>query len=93
MDTNDLDDIVLGVIEVAYMEGRPLTYAVGPLSDRRIKQEFRARNLIAPMDRLCGSINRLAQMGVLRKVPTGAQMIGSGSCGTRPYDIVELEPI
>ena len=93
MGTNDLDDTVLEVIEAAYMEGEPLRYAVGPMSDRRVKQLFRRSGLCAPMDRLCGSINRLVRMGVLRKVPTGELMIGSGSCSYREYPIVELQPI
>jgi len=93
LETNDLDDSVLGVVEEAYMQDQPLTYAVGPMSDRRVKQLFRQRGIIAPMDKLCGSINRLSKMGVLQRVPTGEQMVGGGTCQLRAYDFVELWPI
>lgn len=93
MDIHDLDDMVLGIVEAASMEDYPVTYAVGPMADRRVKQQFRQRDLVAPMDMLCGSINRLVRMGVLRKEPTGECMVGSGSCTTREYPVVELQPV
>ena len=93
MHINDLDDTVLGVVEAAFMEGQPVTYAVGPMADRRVVQQFRQRDLVAPKDRLCGSINRLVRMGVLRKEATGELMIGSGSCGVHHYEVIELQPI
>ncbi|HEY0965391.1 MAG TPA: hypothetical protein VGE13_02825 [Candidatus Saccharimonadales bacterium] len=90
MSEKDLDDFVLGVIESASAQGEPLQYAVGPMADRRVKRMFYVHNLVAPKDKLCGSINRLVERGAIRKVPTGDSISSMGSNSSTSYPVVEL---
>lgn len=92
MESSDLDDFVLGIVEAACSKGRPIEYAVGPLSDRRVRQQFHQHNLRVPKDRLCASINRLVASRRLSKIHTGDTMVGSGGCLERVYPVVALMP-
>ena len=87
---HDLDDRVAQVVACAEFDGDPITYATGPMADRRVEQQFRKHGLTAPKDKLCASINRLCEGGVFDRHPTGEYMTGAGTCVVKLYPIVQL---
>lgn len=87
---HDLDDKVVQAVAEAAHGDEPITYATGPMADRRVSQAMRRYGVKAPKDRLCASINRLVERGIIDRIDTGRTLTAAGSCITREYPIVQL---
>lgn len=86
----ELDEQVALAIANADFNGAPITYATGPMADRRVAVAFREHGVLAPKDKLCASINRLSACGAIARTPTGANIAGAGTCGVKLYPVVQL---
>jgi len=89
---HDLDDRVVEAVSQAAFTDQPIEYATGPMADRRVRTALRQFGVDAPKDKLCGSINRLVNGGVIERQPTGRSLLASGTCISRSYPFVRLTP-